>query len=126
MSEPAAAAVKHHHNLVRNRDPEFFRELLVAHVLWPRDLYFQIMISAAEVTDLVIAALVCALADFRCFGTCDAAVLLGKLQIFPPAHIAFDTPARTLFYQVSKIAVRKLEESVGANARRHALKKAID
>src|SRR4030095_12216854 len=62
MSETAAAAVKHHHNLIRNVDPEFLRELFVAHVLWPRDLHFEIMIPAAERADLVVAALNCALA----------------------------------------------------------------
>ena len=86
MPEAAAAAVKHHHDLVRNRDPKFFRELLVAHVLRPRDLHFQIMIAAAERADLVVAALNCALADFRCVGAGDAAVLLGKFKILLPAE----------------------------------------
>src|SRR4029077_6706876 len=106
MSEAAAAAVKHHHDLVRNRDPEFLRELLVTHVLWPRDLHLQIMIPPAERADLVVAALNCALADFRCIGTCDATVLLGKLQIFLPPQIAPDTPTRTLLHQVSKFVMR--------------------
>src|SRR4029077_4667823 len=106
MSEAAAAAVKHHHDLIRNRDTEFFGELLVAQILWTRDLHFQIMISAAEGTDLVIAALDCALADFRCIGACDATVLLSKLEIFLPAHIAFDAPSCALFHQVSKFVMR--------------------
>src|SRR6266550_377455 len=106
MSEAAAAAVKHHNDLIRNGDAEFLRELLVAHVLWPRDLHLQIMIAAAECTDLVAAALDCALADLRCIGACDATVLLGKLQIFLPAQIALDAPTRALFHQVSKFVMR--------------------
>src|SRR5204863_7541783 len=62
MSEAAAAAVKHHYNLVRDRDPEFFCELLVPHVLRSRDLHFEVMIPAAERADLIVAALDCALA----------------------------------------------------------------
>src|SRR5947208_14877022 len=77
MYEAAAAAVEHHHALVRHRDPEFCCELLVAHVLWPCDLHLQIMIPTAEGTDLVVPALDCAVADFRCIGACDATVLLG-------------------------------------------------
>src|SRR5580765_3226605 len=102
MSEAAAAAVKHHHDLVRNRDPEFFRELLVAHVLRARDLHLQVMVPAAECADLVVAALNCALADFRCIGACDTTVLLGKLEIFLPAQSALDAPSCALFHQVSK------------------------
>src|SRR5882724_9622415 len=126
MSEAAAAAVKHHHDLVRNRDPEFFRELLVTYVLWPRHLHLQIMVSAAERADLVVPALDCALADFRGLGTCDATILLGKLEIFLPAHIALDAPARTLFHQVSKFGVRHFQETVSAHAGGHPLKKLID
>src|SRR5438874_10495254 len=99
MSEAAAAAVKHHYDLIRNRDPEFFREFLVAHVLWPHDLHFEVMIPAAERADLIVAALDCALADFRCIGARDATVLLRKLEIFLPAQIALDAPTRTLFHQ---------------------------
>src|SRR2546423_2923683 len=121
MSEAAAAAVKHHHDLVRNGDPEFCCELLVAHILWPRDLHLQIMIPTAEGTDLIVPALDCAVADFRCIGACDATVLFGELQILWPAHIALDTPARTLLHQVSNLAVRKFWESVSPNACRDAL-----
>src|SRR4029077_17457453 len=106
MSEAAAAAVKHHHDLVRNRDPEFLRELLVTHILWAGDLHLQVMIAAAECADLVVTALNCALADFRCIGACDATVLLGKLEIFLPAQIALDTPTRTLLHQVLKLVMR--------------------
>src|SRR5512132_175791 len=106
MSEAAAAAVKHHHDLVWNGDAEFFRELLVARVLWPRDLDFQVMIAAAERADLVVAPLHCVLADFRCVGACDATAFLGKLEIFLPAQIALDAPTRTLFHQVSKFVMR--------------------
>src|SRR5438067_7743315 len=126
MSEAAAAAVKHHHDLVRNRDAEFCCELLVAHVLWPCDLHLQIMIPTAEGTDLVVPALDCAVADFRCIGACDATVLFSELEVFLPAHIALDTPARTLFYQVSKFVVCYFEEPMSANARRHPLQKPID
>src|SRR5213075_504661 len=119
MSEAAAAAVKHHHDLVRNRDPEFCCELLVAHVLWPCDLHLQIMIPTAEGTDLVIPALDCAVADFRCIGACDATVLFCELKVFLPAHIALDAPGRALFHQVSKVAVRKFQESMSPNARRY-------
>src|SRR4030095_12860043 len=76
MSESAAAAVKHHHDLVWNGDPEFLRDLLGAHVPCPRDLHLQIMIAAAEGTDLVVAALDCTVADLRCIGACNATVLL--------------------------------------------------
>src|SRR5215831_3938430 len=126
MSEAAAAAVKHHHDLVRNGDPEFLRELFVAHVLWPRDLHLQIMIPASEGTDLVIAALDCTVADLRCIGACDATVLLRELKIFLPAQIALDAPARTFLHQVSKIVVRKFEEPVSANASWYTLEKTID
>ena len=107
MSKAATAAVEHHHDLIRNGDPEFFRELPVAHVLWPGDLHFQIMIPATECTDLIVAALDRAVADFRCVGARDATVLLRKLEVFLPAHIALDTPGRALFHQVSKLVVRK-------------------
>ena len=63
------------------------------------------MIPAAESPDLVVAALDCALADFRCVSARDATVLLGKLEIFLPAQIALDAPARTLFHQVSKLVM---------------------
>src|ERR1043166_3475405 len=125
MSEAAAAAVKHHHDLVRNRDPEFFGELLIAYVLWPRDLHLEIMVPAAERSDLVVAALNCALADFRCIGVCDTTVLLRKLKIFLPAQIALDAPARTFLHQLPKLVVRKFEEPVSANAGRHTLEKTI-
>src|SRR5438046_9960316 len=115
MSEAAAAAVKHHHDLVRNGDAEFFRELLVAHVLRPGHLHFQVMIAAAECADLVVAALNCALADFRCIGTRDATVLLGKLEIFLPAQIALDAPTRAMLHLVSKVVRRSFEESFSAN-----------
>src|SRR5205823_5073848 len=107
MSEAAAAAVKHHHDLVRNRDAEFCCELLVAHVLWPCDLHLQIMIPTAEGPDLVVPALDCAVADLRCIGACDATVLFSELEVFLPAHNPLDTPARALFHQVAKLAVRK-------------------
>src|SRR5262249_8222125 len=81
MSEAAAAAVKHHHDLIWNRNSEFFRELRVANVVWPSDLHLQIMVPTSERSDLIVATLNCALADFRCVGACDATVLLGKLQI---------------------------------------------
>jgi len=55
------------------------------------------MIAAAECTDLVVAALDCAFADFRCVRAGDATVLLGQFKIFIPAVIVFDAPARSLF-----------------------------
>src|SRR5262249_23092448 len=106
MPEAAAAAVKHHHDLVRNRDPESFRELFVAHVLCPRDLDLQIVIPAAERADLVVAALDCALANFRGVRARDATVLLGKFEVLVPAKVMFDAPPRTLFHQVSKLVMR--------------------
>ena len=84
------------------------------------------MIAAAERADLVVAALNCAVADLRCIGACDATVLLGNLEIFLPAQIALDAPARSLFHQVSKFVMRQFEESMSANAGRHALEQAID
>ena len=84
------------------------------------------MITAAERADLVVAALNRAVADFRCVRACDATVLLDKLEIFLPAEIVFDAPARALLHQIPKLAVRKFEKSVSANARRHALEKPID
>src|SRR5437868_14266849 len=105
MSEAAAAAVKHHHDLVRNRDAEFCFELLLAHVLWPCDLHLQIMIPTVEGTDLVVPALDCADADFRCIGACDATVLFCELKVFLPAHIPLDAKVRALFHYFSKLAV---------------------
>src|SRR5436853_6738196 len=102
------------------------RKLLVADVLWSRHLHLQIMVSAAERADLVVPALDCALADFRGLGACDATILLGKLEIFLPAHIALDAPARTLFYQISKFVMRYFQETVSAHAGRHTLKQLID
>ena len=113
MSKAATAAVEHHHDLIRNGDPEFFRELPVAHVLWPGDLHFQIMIPATECTDLIVAAFDCAVADFRC-------------EVFLPAKIVFDTPARPLLHQIPKLAMRQFEKSVRADPSRDALEKAID
>src|SRR2546430_10511216 len=81
MAEPATAAVKHHYDLVRDRDSEFFRELLIAHVLWPRDLNFQVMITAAQGTDLVVTAIDCAFANLRSVGVRDATVLLSNFKI---------------------------------------------
>src|SRR5207247_9623046 len=63
VTEAATAAVEHHHDLIRNRDAEFCYQFLVAHVLWARDLHFQVMIAAAECADLVVAAVDCAFAD---------------------------------------------------------------
>ena len=94
VSESATAAVKHHHDLVRDSDSKFFRELFVAHVLWPRDLHFQIMVAAAEGTDLVVPSIDCTLADFRGVGACDATVLLGNFKVVLPAIAALNTPAR--------------------------------
>ena len=68
VPETATAAVKHHYDLVRDGDSKFFSEFLVAHVFRPRDLHFQIMIAAAEGTDLVVPSIDCAFADFRCVG----------------------------------------------------------
>ena len=106
MSKSATAAVEHHHDLIRNGDPEFFRELPVAHVLWPGDLHFQIMIPATECTDLIVAALDRAVADFRCVGARDTTVLLGEFEVFLPAEIVFDTPARALLHEIPKLAMR--------------------
>ena len=64
------------------------------------------MIPAAEGADLVVAALDRAVADFRCVGACDATVLLGEFEVFLPAEIVFDTPARALLHQIPKLAVR--------------------
>ena len=126
VSESATAAVKHHHDLVRNGDPEFFCKLFVAHVLRSRDLHLEIMITAAEGADLIVAALNRAVADFRCVRASDATVLLGEFEVFLPAEIVFNTPARALLHQIPKIAVRKFQKSMSANARRHALEKPID
>src|SRR6266487_4525899 len=84
------------------RDPKFFRELFVAHVLWPRDLHFQIMVAAAEGTDLVVPSIDCTLADFRGVGACDATVLLGNFKVVLPAIAALNTPARAVLDQVAK------------------------
>src|ERR1043166_9694617 len=84
------------------------------------------MIAASERSDLIVATLNRALADFRCVAASDATVLLGKVEIFRPAKIALDAPPRALFHQLSKFVVRYFEEAVSANARRHPLKKSID
>ena len=97
MSEAATTAVKHHHDLVRNRDSEFCREFLVAHVFRPRDLHFQVMISAAERAYLIVAALHRAIANLRCVRAGDATILLGKFEVVRPADIVFNAPARALF-----------------------------
>ena len=85
MSEPAAAAVEHHHNLVRNRDSKFCGKLLITHVFGPNDLHFEIMVAAAERADLIVAAIDCALADFPRVSAGDTAVFLGKFEVFLPA-----------------------------------------
>ena len=58
------AAMKHHHDLVGDGNAKLFSQLFIAHVLWPRDLHFQIMIVAAQGTDLVISPINGSLADF--------------------------------------------------------------
>src|SRR6266853_4013600 len=105
MAEAATATVKHHHDLVRNRDPEFFREIPVAHVFWPGDLHLEIMVPAAKCADLIVAALDRAVADFQCVGARDTTVLLGEFEVFLPTHLALNAPACALLYQVSKFVM---------------------
>ena len=64
------------------------------------------MIATAKCADLVVAAVDCAFADFRCVGAGDATVLLSKFEVFLPAVIVFDTPACTLLDDVAKILTR--------------------
>ena len=56
--------MKHHNDLVGDGNAKLFSQLFIAHVLWPRDLHFQIMIVAAQGTDLVISPINGSLADF--------------------------------------------------------------
>ena len=97
MSEAAAAAVKHHHDLIRYRYSEFCRQLLVAHVFRSRDLHFQVMIAAAQRAYLIVAALHRPITNLRCVRTGDATILLGKFEVFRPPVIVFDAPAPALF-----------------------------
>ena len=106
MPKTAAAAVKHHCDLVRDRDSEFLGKLLVAHVFWTRDLNFQIMIAAAQGADLVVAPIHRALADLRNVGAGNTTVLLGNIEVILPAVVTFDAPARPLFDKVAKILTR--------------------
>src|SRR5439155_23974392 len=126
VSKAATAAVEHHHDLVLNRDPEFLRELLVAHVVGARNLKFQVMIAAAECADLIVAALDCAVADFRCVRARDATLFLGEFEVFLPTEIMFDTPLRPLLYQIAKLTVGKFEKTVSAYSGWDTLEKPID
>src|SRR5437870_11314662 len=98
--------MEHHQDLIRNRDSKSCGKLLVAHILWPRDLHFEIMIAAAERTDLIVAAVDCALADIGCIGAGDAAVLLSQFEVFFPGVLVFDAPAGALLDEVAKITAR--------------------
>ena len=120
VSETAAAAVEHHHDLVWNCDPEFCRQLVVAHILGSRDLHFEVMIATAKCADLVVATVNRAFADFRCISAGDTTVFLGKFEVLRPAVIVFDAPARALFDQVSKIVTRQFQKAMTAYARRYA------
>ena len=126
VTEAATAAVKHHHDLVRNRDAESSCELLVAHIFGPNDLHFQIMVPAAERADLVVAAINCALADFFCIRAGDTAVFLGEFEVLLPAVILFDAPACALLDEIAKIFARQFQEPVTANSGRHALIEAVN
>ena len=78
VPETATAAVKHHHDLVRDGDSKFFSECSPSPRTSsvPRDLHFQIMITAAECTDLIEPSVDCAFADFRGISAGDTTVLL--------------------------------------------------
>src|SRR5437773_2222968 len=126
VPETAAAAVEHHDDLVRDRNSELRRELFVAHVFGPRDLHFEVMVSAADRADLVIAPIDSALADFPRVRAGDASVFLSQREVVVPAITVFDAPARTLLDYIAKFLTRQFHEPVAADARRHALKKKID
>ena len=113
--------MKHHDDLVRDRDSKFFSELFVAHVFWSRDLHFEIMVAAAKGTDLVVTPINCAFADLRSIGARDATVLLGNFKVVLPAVIALNTPARALLDQVAKILMRQFEKPVTSHSRRNTL-----
>ena len=106
MPETTTATVKHDYDLIWDRDSKFFREPLVAHVFWSRDLHFEVMVTAAEGTNLVVTPINCAFANLRSVGRRDATVLLGYFKVVLPAVIVFDAPARPLFDQISKILTR--------------------
>src|SRR5205823_4216760 len=76
--------------------------------------------------DLIVAALDCAVADFRCVRARDATLLLGEFEVFLPTEIMFDTPPRPLLYQIAKLAVGKFEKTVSADSGWDTLEKPID
>ena len=63
VPEPAAAAMKHHDDLVRLRDPELRGQFFVKNVLGLGDLDLQIMISRSQRAELVEPAFDGVLAD---------------------------------------------------------------
>ena len=126
VPEAAATAVEHDDDLVRDRDPELRREILVAHVFRPRDLHFEIVIARAKRADLVITSINRAVADFGRVCAGDAAALLCDFEVFVPAVIVFNAPPRALFDDFAKLVTRDFQKTVTADACRHALEKKID
>src|SRR5262249_46799478 len=124
--ETAAAAVKHHHHLVRNGDSKLFSELFIAHVLWSRDLHFKVMITTTQGPDLVVPSIDCALANFRGVRPGNVAIFLSELEVFFPCVIVFDTPARTLLDQVAKILARQFQEPMTTDSCGDALIESIN
>src|SRR5207237_3651009 len=116
VPKTAAAAVKHHDDLVWDRDSKFLGKLLVAHVFWPRDLNFQVMIAAAQGADLVVAPIHRALADLRSVGAGDATVLLGNIEVILPAVTALNAPECALFEKGAKTPMRQFKKSVTADS----------
>ena len=78
------------------------------------------MIATAKCADLVVATVNRAFTDFRCISAGDTTILFREFEIFFPAIIVLDAPARALFDQVSKIVTRQFQKAMTADARRYA------
>src|SRR5262249_530028 len=79
------------------------------------------MIAAAKGTNLIVAALNRAFADFRGVGSGNAAIFFGKPEAFLPPLLVFNPPPRSLFEKGPKILMQQFQEPVTTDPCRNAL-----
>lgn len=97
MTEAAAAAVKHDHNLVGNGDAEGLGGCLVVDVFGSGHLNFAVMITPTQGADQIKTPLDGFVAAGRSIGALEAASFFGHFKIFRQGEPVSQAPARALF-----------------------------
>src|SRR5581483_236693 len=103
VSEPAAAAVEHHGDLIRPRDPEPRRERAIDDVLGPRHLDLEVVVARAERADLAMPAVERALADGGRVRAREPPALLGVREVFGCRRAPPRAPLRAVAHHFGEL-----------------------